>query len=350
MMTRPEVRVGFDAHHLAQPHTGNGVHTAGLLHALRSGAAAARIRLRAYGPSQDRELSGSRARRVLYDYAHHARVDRLDLLHTQYTAPAWSPVPFCMTIHDAAFARPGTPDFSRARLIAWRWQARRAAAVITVSNAARDDLVGALRLDETTVRVIPNGVTRVEPTPVESDRIAHALRTAQRPLIAYIGRLAARKRVPLLLSAFELFRQGSGGTLVVAGATGGEARAELLARQAEGVIRLESLTEGEKWALLDGVDAFAFLSEYEGFALPVVEAMLASVPVVVTPDPAVLEVSHGKVIVAEDSPASVAEALSRAVDARDGVLVRQAVEVAATYTWDKAARATLALYREIAGR
>jgi len=270
---------------------------------------------------------------------------RIDLLHT-----LGSPTPLlwrglaAMTVHDAT---PWLhPDVTGAR-----WYARplypqalaRAAAIFTVSAAAREDLVRAAGAPRERVVVTPNGV---DPRLFELS----APEGPRAPYLLAVGTFEPRKNLPALLDAFRLLRrEGRDLQLVVVGR---QAFTQLLplADLAPHVRLTGSVPDEELHALYAGAACFVMPSLLEGFGLPLAEAMAAGVPAVASDIPALREVGGETVRYADPHhPEGFAAAVRAALDDREGSQLRAAAARgrARRFRWEDTARATLATYRRV---
>jgi alpha-1,3-rhamnosyl/mannosyltransferase len=270
---------------------------------------------------------------------------RVDLLHTLA-----SPTPLlwrglaAMTVHDA------TP-WLHPDAAGTRWYTRplypqaisRAAAIFTVSEAARDDLVKAAGLPPDRVFVTPNGV----------DPAFFELRPPQGPRAPYllaVGTFEPRKNLPVLLDAFRsLRRDGRDLQLVVVGHQG-FTQLLPLGELAPHVRLTGVVTDEELRTLYAGAACFVLPSLHEGFGLPLAEAMAAGVPAVASDIPALREVGGEAVRYADPrDPAGFADAIRAALDDREGSQLRAAAARgrARRFRWEETARATLSVYRRI---
>ncbi len=222
--------------------------------------------------------------------------------------------------------------------------------VITVSATTRRDLVAHYPLDEARIVPVPNGVASAltEPPP------AAAVATPSRPFVLYAGGLDPLKNVSLLPRVLSRCRErGLRLALVLAGEEGPRRHALLRDAGALGVQEsvefLGYVDDGTLAALYRAALAFAFPSRYEGFGLPPLEAMAAGCPVVSTPCGALPEVLGDAALFAGPDD----------VDAWTGAIERLAVdpagrarwisagrERARAYTWARAARETVEVYRQ----
>jgi len=256
------------------------------------------------------------------------------LVHTQYALPYRCPCPAVVTIHDLSFEH-GLMG-RRDRLVFERvvpHAARTAARVLTVSERTKRDLVEHYGIPPERVVVTPNGV---DPAFHPATQTA-----AARPYALAVGAIQERKNQRAALAA----ARDAGLELVVVGPVKDErAAAELR----EGGARLEGYVEVERLAeLYRGAACLVQSSRYEGFGLPVVEAMASGTPVVTVPDPALVEVAGEAAVVVPE--AELAAGIRRAVEERD-TLAAKGLERARAFTWEAAARATVTAYAEVLGR
>src|SRR4029079_11188038 len=160
---------------------------------------------------------------------------------------------------------------------------------------------------------------------------------AARPYALAVGAIQERKNQRVSCPA----AREAGRDLVVVGPVKDErAAAELR----EGGARLEGYVEVERLAALSRVAAcFVQSPRYEGFGLPVIEAMASGTPVVTVPDPALVEVAGEAAVVVPQGP--LAAGIRRAVEERD-TLAAKGLERARAFTWEAAARAAVTAYAE----
>jgi glycosyltransferase involved in cell wall biosynthesis len=257
------------------------------------------------------------------------------LVHMQYVLPLRSPCPGVVTVHDLSFAhRPelmGRKDRLVFRTIVPR-AVRRAARVLTVSERTKRDLVERYAVPPERVVVTPNGVDPAFHPP--SDTVSQG---------AYVLAVGAIQRRKNQLAALEA-ADAVGLPLVVVGPHKDPALAEELRRRGarvEGYVHIERLAE-----LYRGAACLVQTSAFEGFGLPVVEAMASGTPVVAVREPALVEVAGDAAIVVDES--NLAEGIGRALAERER-LTAAGLERAKAFTWRAAAERTLAVYREILG-
>jgi glycosyltransferase involved in cell wall biosynthesis len=310
----------------------------------------------------------SRAVRIPYEQLALPLIGRrrgLDVFHfcdqaVSAVAPALRTV---VTVHDLAMARlPETFGARRARYktAMTRRAVQRASLVIADSVATKDDLVALLDADPATVRVVPLGV---EPRfaaagDAEAAEAARAFGLAQ-PYLLYVGRLEPRKNLPVLVDAYAEARRRHGVTapLVLAGSSSWldeDLPGRAAAAGVGGHVRvLGHVPEHLLPGLLHGALAVAYPSRYEGFGLPVLEAMAAGTPVVTSTVSSLPEVAgDATLLVDPDDTDGLAEALGRleADEPGRGRLSAAGRARAATFTWERTAAETVAVYLEAAAR
>jgi glycosyltransferase involved in cell wall biosynthesis len=261
-----------------------------------------------------------------------------DVLHCPtFRAPVRAPVPLVVTFHDLAVLR--HPELFN------RWSrsygrtvlpqvAKHAAKLIAVSEFTAQELVDLLGASEDKIRVIPNAVG--EPFTAEGE-------AAGGDYVLAVSTLEPRKNLPRLVEGFR--RAGLNGCeLRVVGARGWGG---IELATGEGVRWLGEVSDEELARLYRGARCAAYVSLYEGFGLPVLEAMACGTAVVSSDLPPVREFAKGVVIVDPADPDAIAAGLTEAL-ARRAELGRQGRERAAAYDWVRVARETVEIYREVA--
>lgn len=251
-----------------------------------------------------------------------------------------------VTIHGAAALHGFGPRDPRATAI-WlkraQWAGRRADRIITVSNASADDIVSVCgeQVAER-ITVIPHGVDleRYQPAPsdeIERVRTAYAIHG---DYIVYLGNVEPRKNLCALVDAVEtLVASGHRTQLVIAGRPLYDARPIIDAIEASGSATRIGWVPGEDVApLISGATTFAFPSLYEGFGLPVLEAMACGTPVACSRRGSLPEVG-GEVATYSDVTAdSIAASLLESASKNRASVSRLGIERARGFRWDDSAR------------
>ncbi len=222
--------------------------------------------------------------------------------------------------------------------------------VITPSEAARLDVVEAYGVPPERVHAVAHGVDADSfhgEGPAGRAMVAAACRGGDAPYVLFVGLLHPRKNLGVLREAMgRLIRRGLPHRLVVVGEiTFAARRPERLEQEAElpdaqdRVAHMASPSDAELSDLMAGADALCLPSHYEGFGLPVLEAMACGTPVVVSNRGALPEVVGDAGLVVEPTPEAVEDALSRVLtdSALAARLAGEGARRAATFTWDRAA-------------
>jgi glycosyltransferase involved in cell wall biosynthesis len=287
-----------------------------------------------------------------------ASLAALDVVHSPSPAavpPAAPGQRLVVTVHDLAFLV--HPElFPRQWRLMYRGALTRAVrsadAIITVSRHTAEDLVRRTRADGRRIQVVPLAgslpLAQADPEPVLS-RLK-----VRRPYVLFVGTLEPRKNLVRLLKAYRrVAARGAPHSLVLAGPMGWHPQPLLRAISEEGpgeVVLTGAVGPGDLDALYRGADAFVYPSLYEGFGLPVLEAMSRGTPCVVSSSSSLPEVA-GEAALPVD-PRSVvgfAEALERVTTDQElsGRLREAGLARAARFSWEETARRTLEVYKSV---
>ena len=269
------------------------------------------------------------------------RKAKVTLFHgTNFAVPYFSRRPTVMTIHDLSpWMNPAWhAGANRVRKRSPR-MANLATMIVTPTEAVRKEAIERFGITPGNVAVTPLAAgIHFRPVPLPPGN----------PYFVFVGTLEPRKNIPMLLEAWRSVREKSGVDLVLAG----RRRADFPRVMPEGGLRiLGEVSETELPALYSNAVAAIYVSKYEGFGLPVLEAMQCGAPVIVSRDAALAEVSAGAAI-AVSSATELAEAmrgLLRNPAMRAGRSSRSLAR-ARDFSWAATARLTYEVYREAAAR
>src|SRR5690349_13610385 len=256
-----------------------------------------------------------------------------ELLHCPtYRGPVRSALPLVVTVHDlAVFRHPEafnrwTRTYSPRVVPRVLATARR---IIAVSEFTRRELVELLRVPDEKIRVVPNAV--------DDDFTRDGPASAGDYVLA-VGTLEPRKNLARLV---EAARRADVELRVVGAAGWGGVEVG-----GNGVRWLGEVSDAELAQLYRGARCVAYPSVYEGFGIPVLEAMACGVPVVTSRGTAMEEVANGAaVLVDPEDPAELAAGIERASAEREA-LVARGLERARAFRWDEIGGRTVAVYRE----
>jgi glycosyltransferase involved in cell wall biosynthesis len=286
----------------------------------------------------------------------------VDVFHgvTGFELPPRGPWALVTTVHDLVPLR--LPALVPAR---HRWAVRcllggalrRAHRVIAVSEATRVELLARYDLLPARVTVVPEAAaSEFEPPRPPALAAVRARYGLARPYVLFVGLLEPKKNLGTLLEAVARLRgRGAWGEteLLIVGAPGWGPHpgSQVRALGLDGTVRfLGPAPDADLPALYGGARVFAFPSLWEGFGLPVLEAMAAGAPVVASNRGALPEVTAGAARLVEPAPEPFADALGELLaDAALRERLRTAgLARAATFSWERTARETLAIYRAAA--
>jgi len=236
--------------------------------------------------------------------------------------------------------------------------ATEAGAVMACSEATKADIVARLGVDPAKVTVAPGAVDETF-VPMEREAARRHVATHYGivgPFLLFVGTLEPRKNVPGLLRAFARLAPSIPHTLVLVGPVGWNAEPifETLGslRLGDRVKRIGYVaSHAELPAFYGAADAFVFPTFYEGFGLPLVEALMCGCPVVTSDNSSVPEATGGAAVYADPSdPEDMAAGMQRVLEdtALRASLIARGRAHAQQFSWAACAQTTLGVYRRLA--
>ena len=254
-----------------------------------------------------------------------------------------------ITIYDLVSERfPETMQGRNRRLLQGHLQdsATRASSILTISEFSKSEIIDVLGVPEEKIFVGPCGVDTEFYTPGEGFETGINKKFNLEKYILYVGTLEPRKNIRTLVEAFsKISDKYPDVKLVLAGGLGWQPEATLKAieesKAKDRIIRTGYISNEEKRDLLRNAQFFVFPSIYEGFGMPVTEAMACGTDAVVSESSSLIEISAGLVPLIDPKNADLwAEAMEEKLNSKaDTSKKQQLIDHARSYTWDKTAEA-----------
>ncbi len=270
--------------------------------------------------------------------------------------------PRVLTVHDVAFLH--LPEqMSRASLYYWKYlalpSARRVTRIVTVSNQSRQEIAQELGIPLERIDTVYNSIDDQFRAKIPTEAIAQARARYQltTPYILFVGTIQARKNVSALIQAFaHLAPEMPDVQLVLAGGITGNS--EVIVREAKqspvaGRIRLTGRVEYEDLpAIYAGARVLVLPSKFEGFGLPIIEAMACGTPVVANNASCLPEVAGGAAVLADaDNTPAFAAAIQRTMEDERlrADLMARGYQRAEQFRPEICAQQMLGIYEQVAG-
>ncbi len=295
--------------------------------------------------------------------------DRIDLLHSPcLTAPLTHACPLVMTIHDTIWLFP--QKYSRSDIFSLHWKlmqwyqitipriaSRHASAILTVSQLSKDDIVRHLGIDPAFIHVTHGAVSSTF-QPVDDPGRAESLRTKYGLNTKYIfgiGSADPRKNIETLVNSYALLPESLRAEYHLAIMWTAPVLAEAISKRIDdlGIGRfvhfLYQVPNEDLVFLYNEASLFVFPSLYEGFGLPVLEAMACGTPVVAANTSSIPEVAGDAALLVEARDAKgIAGAMERVLsDERlASGMVQKGLKRNSMFSWEKCARETIMVYNQ----
>lgn len=284
-----------------------------------------------------------------------ARYD-LDLLHSMaFVTPILSTQPAVVTVYDLSFVH--YPErFPPLQRLYLRSQAarscRQARRVITISESARQDIRALFDVPLARIDVVQPGVDRAyRPLPTTTVAAFRRSRGLPEQFLLHVGTLQPRKNIPLLIEALHHLQRPDV-LLVLAGGKGWLydeifARVESLGLQKQ-VLFAGYVPDDELPLWYNAASALLFPSLYEGFGLPVAEAMACGTPVIAADTSAIPEVAgEAALLFAPQDVTGLVKQITAVLDNQElaGTMRERGLRQAQQFSWERAGRETAEVYR-----
>jgi glycosyltransferase involved in cell wall biosynthesis len=288
-----------------------------------------------------------------------AQLHRLnpDIVHSLgYVGPVASNIPQVVSVHDVNYLGHSgrrTPIGRRAFQFFVEKTVKRASHVITISNFSRGEIMKHLHVPPEKVSVVYCGAKEQDSSGTALRQESKVLRDIPQPFMIAFSSLSAHKNIARLMAAFAKISSDVPHSLVLIGhmpEKSSEIKAELQ-RAGDHRIHFTGFIPGEDVdGLMKRASLFVFPSLYEGFGLPILDAQEAGVPIACSNVAALPEVAgEGALLFDPLSVDDMAEKLKRALldaDLRES-LTKKGTQNAARFSWDKAARETMNIYKKV---
>jgi glycosyltransferase involved in cell wall biosynthesis len=289
----------------------------------------------------------------------------VDLLHVQFTAPPFCPCPVVASIHDLSFEHLPETFKHRSRMqlrLTVRRTARRAARILALSEHGRNDIIDTYDIEPARVSVTPLAAARHFAPVTDAIELTRVRENygIQKDYILCVGSIQPRKNLPRLIAAYASLRrlrpEAKLPQLVLVGKNAWLYHETLRAAAEHDVtddIRFTGyVPEADLPSLYSGACCFVYPSYFEGFGLPVLEAMQCGTPVIAGNRTSLPEVvGDAGLLVDPFDENELALAIARVIKDSDlaAELRVKGLERAKQFSWHETARLTLKAYEQAAG-
>lgn len=285
----------------------------------------------------------------------------VDLLHVQYFIPPMTRCPTVLTVHDLSFVV--HPEFFslRDRVLLQRLvpnSMKRADRIITDMEITKQDMVRIYGIDPERIEVIPLAAD-LRYRPLDRDVCRKTVAKSfgiDGPFVLYVGTFQPRKNVEPLIRGYTRMREQNAlrHKLVLVGKPKHQYASVFEAIESspfrDDIILTGFVEDDDLPVLYNAASVFVFPTLFEGFGLPVVEAMACGTPVITTDVSCLPEVSGGAALLVDpNDPGGFAAAMTSVLS--DATVAQKMTERGlahvAGYSWERTARETVAVYRKV---
>ena len=297
--------------------------------------------------------------------------EKVDVIHFYYnwSFPRNRKAPCLLTVHDVIpFTFREAMPFFRNRFVyrpSLKHACRLNDLVATVSEYSKQDIAEKVGVPPEKIRVIPNGLREPNPEDPSTVKALEGRCRIHEPFILNVGGIHERKNIVRLIGAFERLvkERGYGGRLIITGSTSGAPYQEKMKKICDAAVARTGIadrilftgfvTEKELDHLLRRAQLLIYPSLYEGFGIPILEAMKVGTPVVTSNVTAMPEVAEGAALLVDPLDiGAMAEAMDRLLkdDALREELREKGFQRAQPYSWAQTGKLYFEVYQELAAR
>lgn len=283
-----------------------------------------------------------------------------DIVHGLDTElPNWRKAKKLITIHDifpiiSEVKNVSSDNFIKNKIRKYEKAISISDMIVTVSNSTKNDVMQYFNVPETKIVTIYPGINQNLFKPSSEDRVREVKRKHEinKSFFFFVGAVSERKNTENLVRAFALSGLSETYDLVIAGPLAFNGEKTLKAIYELGlesnVKHINFVDDRDLVDLYSAADGFAFPTYYEGFGLPILEAMRCCTPVLTSNTGSAPEVADGNaILVSPNSIDSIADGLKQLTRV-NGAQIDKAFTHASSFTWEKCAKETLNLYRALA--
>lgn len=275
---------------------------------------------------------------------------KVDLWHSTLQAYRYVRIsrttPQILTVHDLNFLYEKRPAKARSYLRKMQKKINKASAVVAISQFVAEDMVRHLNLKNTPLRVIYNAVDRLETREYRQPQFVANL---ARPFFFSIGQMRAKKNFHVLLDVMKSFPEID---LYLCGGEQERSYGQMIAKRIleeniTNVFLAGSIAEPEKIWMYRHCDAFLFPSKFEGFGLPMLEAMQFGKPVFASPMTSLPEVAGGQAFIWDNFETAHMVELIQRHRHQDAAQIERIKAHAYSFNLERHTQEYLQLYREL---
>lgn len=275
-------------------------------------------------------------------------------------APRFTPVPTVISVMDVSYVRFPEMFTSSDLYQLQNWTAysvKNAKKVLTISNSSRDDIIKTYKTPEEKVVTIYPGIknlTTLEPRVFGMNQLQSKYHISDN-FILFVGTLQPRKNISRLIEAFSKIERKNDLQLIIIGKRGWQYEEILAAPEKFGVVEdvkfLENVPDDELNVFYQHAKCYVLPSLYEGFGLPVVEAMQRGCPVITSNISSLPEAGGDAALYVDpENVDDIAEKITKLINDKElrEELIKKGKEQVKKFSWDKSAKDTLHILREVA--